>query len=204
MREKFRKIWLTDPEDIKKEKIRSLFRHYLLIIGLSEILNIILFWIFQVEEASPEMIGDENIPFHWKAYFLTAFLIPVLVTFVLGFAGELKKKCDQIEQERAARIRRIIWPYGFPGKKKILLWFFAVTGFVLFMLVLGFSEMSPYRIVSIEIFACFCACAVFLVFVAGLVMLVMKYKTKANALKAEYAKALSRYIVIPKHDTGRM
>lgn len=204
MREKFRKIWLTDPEDIKKEKIRSLFMQYLVIIGIAEILTFLLFWIFQVEEASPEMIANENIPFHWKAYFLAAFLIPVLVTFVLGFGIELKKRCDRIEDDRAARIKKLIWPYGFPGKRKILLWFLAATGFVIFMLILGFSDMGVYGSLSIEAFAYFCACVSLIVFIIGLAMMIMKYKTRSNALKAEYSKAISRHLGFPNHDTGGM
>jgi len=204
MREKLRKIWVTDPEDINKEKIKSLFRQYLLIIGASEILTFILFWIFQVEEASPEMTVNENIPFHWKAYCLIAFLIPVLVTFILGFASELEKRREQVEYDKAVRIQKIIWPYGFPDKRKIAVWLVAVAGFIILVLMLGFSDIGSYRKATLEILTYLMAFFVLLAFSAGLATLIMKYKTKANILKTEYAKAISRQLGVSGHETSRM
>lgn len=204
MRDRLRKIWLTDPDDIRKEKVRRLFGLYLVVIGIAEIFTFVLFWLFQVEEASPEMITDEIIPFHWKAYLLTAFLIPVLLTFAIGFISELKGKCDSIEQEKAERIKKIIWPYGYPGRKKIFLWLMAFTGFVFLMLILGFSDLGAHSFVPPELLVFLLVGIGALVFIVGLAVMIIKYKAKADALKAEYSKALARQLGFQGHDAGRM
>lgn len=206
MREKFKKIWATNSEEIKKEKIRTLFNRYLIAIAVLEIVVFVLFWIFQIEETSPHIVVSENIPFHWKAYFLTAFLIPVAVTFVLGFLSELRQMYSSIEEKKAERIKRLIWPYGFPGKRKTMLWLIAASGFLVFLLIIGFCDadtLSDSKMMPFGIFAVVFACMAGMLFLAGVSWLVMKYKTRISAIDNEYRKAMSRHFRAIGIDSGQ-
>lgn len=197
MRDKLKRIWLTDPEDIKKAKIRNLFQLYLIVIGLAEVVVLVLFWLIQIEEAGPEMTGTENIPFHKKAYFLTSFLIPVIVTFILGFVSELRKKYDQSEETKAARIRTMIRLYGFAGIRKVLLWLLPASGLGLFLFFLGSSisgsenvlmNLAPsFLVYALVFFAGACL-------LAGITVMLLRYRAKIRAIKTEYRKAVSRHL----------
>lgn len=206
MREKFKKIWINDPEEIRKERIRNLFNRYLLIIAILEIMVFLLFWIFQIEETGPHVTVTENIPFHWKAYFLSAFLVPVTVTFLLGFLSELKQKRFSTEDVRSLRMRRIIWPYGFPGKKRIMLWLIAASGFMIFLLIIGFCDadtLTESNMMPFELFAVVFACLSGLLFLAGVAWLIMKYKNRVSAIDNEYRKAMSKHFGVIRTDSGR-
>lgn len=197
MRDKLKNIWLTDPEDIRKVRIRSLFLRYLIVIGIAEMVVLVLFWLFQVEEAGPDVIGVENIPFQWKAYFLISFLIPVIVTFVLGFTIELKKRYGRLEEEKADRIRKIVWPYGFPGKKRVFLWLVIASIFMISMLFVGFSEVatnSGCLYVSSGVIVIISALMAVGCFFWGISVMLKKYRSRVNTIKSEYRKAVSRHL----------
>lgn len=197
MRDKLKRIWLTDPEDIKKAKIRNLFQLYLIVIGLSEVVVLVLFWLIQIEEAGPEMTGTENIPFHKKAYFLTSFLIPVIVTFVLGFVSELRKKYDRIEEKEPGRIRLMILKYGLPGGRKTFAWLLSAAGLAIFMIYFVFSKdgsgnalisVTPSILVYVSVFlAGICL-------FSGITFMLLRYRAKIRSIKTEYKKAVSRHL----------
>ncbi|MCD6293048.1 MAG: hypothetical protein J7M09_06305 [Deltaproteobacteria bacterium] len=60
----------------EKEEIKDLFRSYLITICVIE------GFIFFVSFLS--QLGPETIPFPWKSYFFAAFIIPLIITFLLG------------------------------------------------------------------------------------------------------------------------
>jgi len=57
-------------------EIKSFLKNYLIFIGIVE--SIIFFVCFV------EQLGSKDIPFPWKNYFFAAFIIPVVITFLLG------------------------------------------------------------------------------------------------------------------------
>lgn len=59
-----------------KIEIKSFLKNYLIFIGIVEA---IIFFVCFVEK-----LGSENMPFPWKDYFFASFIIPVVVTFLLG------------------------------------------------------------------------------------------------------------------------
>lgn len=57
-------------------EIKSFLKNYLIFIGIVEA---VIFFVCFVEQ-----LGSQNIPFPWKNYFFAAFIIPVVITFLLG------------------------------------------------------------------------------------------------------------------------
>jgi hypothetical protein len=57
-------------------EIKSFLKNYLIFIGIVEA---VIFFVCFVEQ-----LGSKDIPFPWKNYFFAAFIIPVVITFLLG------------------------------------------------------------------------------------------------------------------------
>jgi len=57
-------------------EIKSFLKNYLIFIGIIEA---IIFFVCFIEQ-----LGGEKTPFPWKDYFFAAFIIPVIITFLLG------------------------------------------------------------------------------------------------------------------------
>ncbi|MBN2706843.1 MAG: hypothetical protein JXR89_10425, partial [Deltaproteobacteria bacterium] len=60
----------------EREELKDLFRTYLITICVIE------GFIFFVSFLS--QLGPENVPFPWKSYFFSAFITPLVITFLLG------------------------------------------------------------------------------------------------------------------------
>ncbi|MCJ7616020.1 MAG: hypothetical protein MUO43_05735, partial [Desulfobacterales bacterium] len=59
-----------------KDELKKIIRWYIALIFLLEVIIFCSCFLFQLEPV--------NLPFPWKYYFLSSFLVPIGVTFLLG------------------------------------------------------------------------------------------------------------------------
>ncbi|PID77842.1 MAG: hypothetical protein CSB21_03270 [Deltaproteobacteria bacterium] len=65
-------------------ELKSLFKKYIILIVVIEIIIFMVCWLYQIGAVGYDRFGPVDIPFPWKIYFLTAFLVPVGITFLFG------------------------------------------------------------------------------------------------------------------------
>jgi hypothetical protein len=63
---------------------KTILKQYLIFMGIIEICILIFCWFYQMGTQDYDRFGPVDIPFPWRIYFLLAFLIPVVITFLLG------------------------------------------------------------------------------------------------------------------------
>ncbi|MGM0417194.1 MAG: hypothetical protein ACQEQS_00585 [Thermodesulfobacteriota bacterium] len=65
-------------------ELKSLFKKYLFLIFIIEIIIFMVSWLYQIGAVGYDRFGVVDKSFPWKNYFLTAFLVPVGITFLFG------------------------------------------------------------------------------------------------------------------------
>jgi hypothetical protein len=99
------------------KELKSFFKKYIFFIITLEILIFMICWLYQIGAAGYDRFGPVERDFPWKVYFITAFLVPVGITFMFGVfivtfehlffhnqkPGEKSK--DNPEEKRTARLR---------------------------------------------------------------------------------------------------
>jgi len=63
---------------------KTILKQYLIFMGIIEIFILIFCWLYQIGTQNYDRFGPVDIPFPWRIYFLMAFLIPVVITFLVG------------------------------------------------------------------------------------------------------------------------
>lgn len=177
------------------KELKSLFRKYLISIVIIEIIIFMVCWLYQIGAAGYDRFGPVDTPFPWKIYFLTAFLVPVGITFLFGlfiiafenlFFGHGKKEKSQIVSESGS------------GRLKKIVGFFFQVPFLTFLLVIGVCAVLFYDFDLItglvlnagegfsEILKILTAGICIGTTVIGLVWLFLQYKTKKKEMDLNY------------------
>lgn len=66
-------------------EIKDLFRRYIQLLIVVEVLIFLVCWVYQLGIDEVAVTGKPvDVPFPWRAYFLTSFSAPVAVTFLVG------------------------------------------------------------------------------------------------------------------------
>ncbi|MGE4519627.1 MAG: hypothetical protein AB7E04_08985 [Desulfobacteraceae bacterium] len=65
-------------------ELKSFFKKYIAFIVAVEILIFMICWLYQIGAAGYDRFGPVERGFPWKVYFITAFLVPVGITFMFG------------------------------------------------------------------------------------------------------------------------
>lgn len=65
-------------------ELKSFFKKYLAFIVVIEVLIFMICWLYQIGAAGYDRFGPVEKVFPWKVYFITAFLVPVGITFIFG------------------------------------------------------------------------------------------------------------------------
>lgn len=99
------------------KELKSLFKKYIISIVIIEIVIFMVCWLYQIGAVGYDRFGPVNTPFPWKIYFLTAFLVPVGITFLFGlfiisfenlfFGGEKQEK-KRKKEGRHGKLRKIV------------------------------------------------------------------------------------------------
>ena len=63
---------------------KTILKQYLMFMGVIEIFIFLFCWFYQLGTHNYDRFGPVDIPFPWGVYFLMAFLIPVVITFLVG------------------------------------------------------------------------------------------------------------------------
>jgi MFS family permease len=63
---------------------KSILKQYLIFMGIIEVCILFFCWFYQMGTHDYDRFGPVDIPFPWRIYFLMAFLIPVVITFLVG------------------------------------------------------------------------------------------------------------------------
>lgn len=71
--------------DLFNEKeLKYLFKIVFIIMGGVEIFIFVMCWFYQLGVNEFDKYGSVDVPFPWKVYFLLAFIVPVLLIFLIG------------------------------------------------------------------------------------------------------------------------
>ncbi len=197
MKDRIKKIWLTDSAEIEKEKIKTLFRYYLGLIITAEVVVFLLFWMSRIGEAGPELPGPVNKPFQWDAYFLSAFLVPVIITFCIGAYREIKNRYS-------GSAGKNLWPENITFTGGFAISLFAGFSFAALVVTAGIADLALMSHNSglgfTELLSVFLACFVGLSAFGALGLLFAKYRNRVKKIRTEYKRAVSRYTGIFRAD----
>jgi hypothetical protein len=98
-------------------ELKSLFKKYLFLIFLIEIIIFMVSWLYQIGAVGYDRFGLVDKPFPWKNYFLTAFLVPVGITFLFGifiiafeslFFDKKTGKDQGLKKENETKLRKFM------------------------------------------------------------------------------------------------
>ncbi|MDY0133282.1 MAG: hypothetical protein RBR53_11530 [Desulforegulaceae bacterium] len=130
-------------------EIKSFLKNYLIFIGIVEA---VIFFVCFVEQ-----LGSKDIPFPWKNYFFAAFIIPVVITFLLGIlvAGFNKYLYDFSSHEKPLGSNSGDNPntnLGYLQKIEAVLVLFQKLPFLLTLFILTLTAGIIYKLDSIIAF----------------------------------------------------
>ncbi|MBF0101874.1 MAG: hypothetical protein HQK77_13300 [Desulfobacterales bacterium] len=122
------------------EEIKTLFKHYLSLIGIIEVFVFFVSFIHQ--------LGPENVPFPWKTYAFASFIIPIAMTFLLCiFIMAFNKYLFSESDISIATIDNETDIKDMPFQK--LTFFFNVINrmpFMLLLFLIGISALIVYKL----------------------------------------------------------
>jgi len=67
-----------------ENELKGMFKKYIIFMIIVEIIIFIGCWLYQAGSPLYDRFGPVSVPFPWKIYFLTAFIVPIAITFVMG------------------------------------------------------------------------------------------------------------------------
>lgn len=176
------------------KELKVLFKKYIISILIIEIIIFMVCWLYQIGAAGYDRFGPVDTPFPWKVYFLTAFLVPVGITFLFGLfiisfenlffekEKEEKKEKNKVKDGKLRRILNFLFHVPF-------LTFLLVTGlcavlfydFDLIMALFVRSGKSLAEVVKILAYGASIGGTIL-----GLVWLVMNYRLKNKEMDYTY------------------
>ncbi|MDY0362126.1 MAG: hypothetical protein RBR08_11785 [Desulforegulaceae bacterium] len=176
-------------------EIKSFLKNYLIFIGIIEA---IIFFVCFVEQ-----LGSKDIPFPWKNYFFAAFIIPVVITFLLGIlvAGFNKylygfsphedqispdKNFDETNQGYLKKIEAILILFQ---KLPFLLTLFILTlaAGIIYKLdaIIGFISAAGQK--SLEYLMIILGAGIGIAAVFTLIWLILNYKLQKKSIEYRHA-----------------
>lgn len=99
------------------KELKSFFKKYIVTIVVIEIIIFMVCWLYQIGAVGYDRFGPVDTPFPWKVYFLTAFLVPVGITFLFGlfiiafenlFFGKDSKGGNEASNEKEGKLRKTL------------------------------------------------------------------------------------------------
>ncbi|MDY0131081.1 MAG: hypothetical protein RBR53_00260 [Desulforegulaceae bacterium] len=128
-------------------ELKTFFKKYIVFIVVIEILIFMICWLYQIGAIGYDRFGPVESSFPWKVYFITAFMVPVGITFMFGvfivtfehlfFHGRKINEKNKKREEKTIRLRQFL-TFVFHSP---FLAFVLVLGVIL-LLFLDFDRLS--------------------------------------------------------------
>ncbi|MGE4519168.1 MAG: hypothetical protein AB7E04_06640 [Desulfobacteraceae bacterium] len=175
-------------------EIKSFLKNYLIFIGIVEA---IIFFVCFVEQ-----LGSKEIPFPWKNYFFAAFIIPVVITFLLGIvvAGFNKYLYGfSSHEEPFANSAEDSGSQGYIKKMEAVLLLFQKLPFLLTLFILTLAAGIIYKLdaiigfisaagqKSLEYLMIILGAGIGIAAVFTLIWLILNYKLQKKSIEYKHA-----------------
>ncbi|MCW7755159.1 hypothetical protein OOT00_14315 [Desulfobotulus sp. H1] len=187
-------------------EIKSFFQKYLFVVILVEVGIFVACWMYQLGLVGEGRFGHLTRPFPWKIYFLTAFLAPVTMTFLLGLVvgafnlflyGESRESYS-IKERRGPQWLRSLLQIPFLLMLLLLVvaagLIYRMGDFLYFLDHAGSAVVDVFRVVVVAVALCGT--------LAGVFWMILGYQLKKKALEYHYKAEVLRCLPLAEARKG--